>query len=274
MNNNYYDLAEDDTQTINICKTCHNLQLYFYDEGGDYGFSVGKYLEVQAPVMEAMSSGLSNFHLYMWLIDQGGCFDCIYEIMKGIPNLEMLESANVSCRNNPYSAQRLEELRLFIAEKERVASQRKREYDIFISFKNSDSDGNQTLDSKIAEKCYNYLSAKGLNVFFSNIELEAIGTADYTKAIDDALDSSQFLIAVGCSRDNLDSRWVRYEWNGFLNDIRSNVKSNAQVFVLYQGMSVNELPRALRQQQAFDASDDSAYDTLYKFILNGSNYNP
>ena len=141
-------------------------------------------------------------------------------------------------------------------------------YDVFISFKNSDENGNATKDSAIAQKLYDYLSGKGLRVFFSNVELEFLGKAQYTEVIDDALDSSRFLIAVGCSRDNLSSQWVRYEWSGFLNDIRSNIKPNAEVFVLYADMTIGELPRALRQQQAFDAGDGDAMEKLYRFIKN------
>ena len=143
-----------------------------------------------------------------------------------------------------------------------------KKYDVFISFKNSDKDGKQTADSVLAEKLYDFLSKKGISVFFSNIELEFTGKAQYTKVIDDALDSSGFLIAVGCGKENLDSDWVRYEWESFLNDIRSGVKSGAEVFVLFQDMTINDLPRALRQQQAFDAADNASYEKLYNFITN------
>ncbi|MCL2388442.1 MAG: toll/interleukin-1 receptor domain-containing protein [Defluviitaleaceae bacterium] len=141
-----------------------------------------------------------------------------------------------------------------------------KKYDVFISFKNSDAMGNKTKDSALAEKCYHYLTNKGLNVFFSDIELEFIGKAQYSNVIDDALDSSQFLIAVGCSHEHLNSRWVRYEWESFLNDIRSNIKPEGEVFILFQDMRVNDLPRALRQQQAFNADTDVSYEKLYNFI--------
>jgi hypothetical protein len=141
-------------------------------------------------------------------------------------------------------------------------------YDVFISFKNSDESGHPTLDSKVAQKLYDFLKGKGLNVFFSNVELEYTGKAKYTEVIDEALDSSRILIAVGTSHGNLNSRWVRYEWESFINDIRSGIKSNAEVFVFMQDMKINELPRALRQQQGFDAVDNASYDRLYNYIKN------
>ena len=141
-------------------------------------------------------------------------------------------------------------------------------HDVFISFKNSDENGCQTKDSEIANKLYDFLTDKGLRVFFSNVELEFTGKAQYTKVIDDALDTSRFLIAVGSNHNNLNSQWVRYEWESFLNDIRSGIKPNAEVFVLISDMRINDLPRALRQQQAFNADDKNSYEKLYRFIKN------
>ena|GEM_PF-2945835 len=141
-------------------------------------------------------------------------------------------------------------------------------YDIFISFKNSDANGRTTKDSEIAQKLFDFLTEKGLRVFFSNEVLERLGKAQYTRVIDEALDSTKVLIAVGCSHDNLNSQWVRYEWESFINDIRSGIKSDAEVFVLYNGLRASELPRALRQQQAFDESDAASYVKLYNFISN------
>lgn len=141
-------------------------------------------------------------------------------------------------------------------------------YDVFISFKNTDSEGKKTKDSVIAKKLYSYLTDRGLNVFLSEVELEFLGKSQYSKVIDDALDSSRFLIAVGCSRKNLEAEWVRHEWDSFLNEIRSNIKPDGEVYVLYQGMRVKDLPRSLREQQAFDADDDASYEKLFNFINN------
>ena len=143
-----------------------------------------------------------------------------------------------------------------------------RTYDVFISFKNSDASGRQTKDSVLAERLYRFLIEKGVKAFFSNVELEFIGKAQYTKVIDDALESSEILVAVGCSKDNLESKWVNHEWASFLNDIRSGIKPDAEVFVLYDDMTAHDLPRSLRQQQAFNASDDDSYEKLYNFIKN------
>jgi hypothetical protein len=88
-------------------------------------------------------------------------------------------------------------------------------YDIFISAKNLDNDGNQTKDCILADQLHDFLSAKGFSVFCSNKSLEQLGIAAYQEAIDNALDSVKDVIVVGTSKKNLESRWVRYEWSSF-----------------------------------------------------------
>jgi hypothetical protein len=141
-------------------------------------------------------------------------------------------------------------------------------YDVFISFKNSDEHGSQTKDSDIAKNLYNYLVKKGLSVFFSNTTLEERGKSEYTAAIDEALDTSQCLVVVSCKPEHINAKWIRYEWESFINDIRSGIKSGSEVFVLYDDMDITELPRALRLKQSFHASDANSFERIYNFIKN------
>jgi len=145
-------------------------------------------------------------------------------------------------------------------------------YDVFISFKNSDANGNKTKDSVLAERLHKFLTDKGFMVFFSNVELEKRGADQFKNVIDDALDTSKILIAVGCSKKNLESSWVKHEWNGFLNDILSGNKKDGVVYVFYQDMEVNDLPFSLRQRESFNAVEKNACEKLYNFIINSSAY--
>ena len=138
-------------------------------------------------------------------------------------------------------------------------------YDIFISSKNHDKDGLPTRDSIIAQELYEFLSSKNLNVFFSKVSLEILGIANFKKMIDDVLDSANIVIAVGTSRENLDSKWVRYEWDGFLNDILSDFKKQGQVFCYGENIGIFDLPRGLRQSQFFIHNPQSML-SLYNFI--------
>ncbi|GHV49359.1 hypothetical protein FACS189499_10380 [Clostridia bacterium] len=145
----------------------------------------------------------------------------------------------------------------------------KKNYDVFISFKHTDIYGNETEDSRIADRLYKYLTDKGLKVFFSDRELEKNGHADFGRVISDALEAARFLIAVGTCSEHFNSGWVYSEWSSFLNEIRSGRKENGDVFVLYENMNTNDLPFALRQWQAFKA--DKEHERLYNFINNALN---
>ena len=139
------------------------------------------------------------------------------------------------------------------------------QYDVFLSFKNLDADGERTRDSQLAEQIFHFLGDKEVKVFYSNLSLEALGTSAYKEAIDDALDQARILVAVGTSPENLASRWVRYEWDSFFSDILSDIKREGRVFVYFDGPAVNELPRALRQAQVIEHAEDS-FERLYRFI--------
>lgn len=81
------------------------------------------------------------------------------------------------------------------------------------------------------------------------------------------MDSASILIAVGTSTDNLNSSWVRYEWDSFFNDIISGIKPDGQVYSLISGFNTADLPRALRQTQAFDY-ERGGLESLSTFVMN------
>jgi len=141
-------------------------------------------------------------------------------------------------------------------------------YDVFISFKNSDENGQPTQDRSIAEQLCKTLENNGLRVFISTNEMERLGKGRYSDVIDEALENAQTLVAVGCSAQHLKSNWVRYEWNSFLNEIRSDRKPGGEVFVLYKDMKIRDLPVSLRQQQAFDAADKSSFESVCTYVKN------
>ena len=141
------------------------------------------------------------------------------------------------------------------------------DFEIFISFKNNDAAGNQTRDSILAHEVYQFLSGKGLKVFYSNVSLENLGVAAYQSAIDKVLDQVNIVIAVGTSFENLNSEWVRYEWGSFYNDILSGRKRSGKLFVYTENILPKDLPRVLRQNQVIEHRQDSL-ETLYNFIVN------
>lgn len=138
--------------------------------------------------------------------------------------------------------------------------------DVFLSFKNLDKKGRPTRDSELAREIHDYLTTRKLRVFLSTVSLERMGVDAYKRAIDEALDAASVVIAVGTSRENLDSKWVNYEWDGFLSDILSGKKPNGRVFAYVEGIAPGDVPRGLRRTQVFVHGPD-AMEQLYQFLV-------
>lgn len=118
-----------------------------------------------------------------------------------------------------------------------------KKYDVFISSKSE--------DYPMAEKVYDYLLANGYSVFLACRELQRIGDAQYADAIDEAIDNAQHMIVVASSLENIHSKWVKYEWRTFSNDLKSNYKLGNLLTILSTSIPLSSLPATLRHQQSF-----------------------
>ena len=116
------------------------------------------------------------------------------------------------------------------------------DYEIFISCKSE--------DYEIAESVYSYLLNKGFRVFLSSKELRRLAKADYIDAISSALDTSNHLIVVSTKKEYVNSKWVKFEWSTFLNELLSGRKTG-QIMTLLDGIRVDELPISLRKFESF-----------------------
>lgn len=132
------------------------------------------------------------------------------------------------------------------------------EFDVFISFKNSDSNGARTQDSVMAEELYFALKKKGVNAFYSNISITEKGEHRFGNMINNALEQSDIFVAVGTSNANLNSDWVKYEiecFNGeLLNGNKTRGKSAMFSFIT-KDVATNKMPMELRRCQAFTSLD-------------------
>lgn len=136
-------------------------------------------------------------------------------------------------------------------------------YEVFISYKYSDANGNKTPDFSIAEELYKTLTGYGYKVFFSSNTLEQLGSSRYKADIDAALDTSKVMIVVLSSAEYALSHWVQYEWDSFYNDYLSGVRKEANLFTLTTGVNIHDLPRTLRNVQNFDYEDGIANAIQY-----------
>lgn len=139
-----------------------------------------------------------------------------------------------------------------------------KKFDVFISFKNLDSEGNQTLDSYIGRELYNALTAEGIHTFYSPVSLEEEGGSRYAPLIDSALDDAKILVLVLTKAEYATARWVEHEWNNFQQEYRSGRKNDAEVFTLTMNVQPAELPLSLRNVQNF--SYDKEVENLISFI--------
>ena len=128
-------------------------------------------------------------------------------------------------------------------------------YQVFISFKNTDN-GQKTVDCEIAEKLYAHLTQNGISVFFSNVSLMEFGEAAYKDAIDDALDEVNIMVVIGSNAEYLSSRWCKYEWQSYQQNILANIVEG-NIITYLGAMDLADVPTAIRHYQSFRIDTDT-----------------
>ena len=118
-----------------------------------------------------------------------------------------------------------------------------KKYDVFISSKSE--------DYPIAEQVYDFLLSNGLTVFLASRELEVIAEDDYAEAIDDALDESHHMIVVGTRIEYIESKWVKFEWQTFCNDLKSQYREGKLFTILGDAVEKRSLPASIRHKESF-----------------------
>lgn len=129
---------------------------------------------------------------------------------------------------------------------------------IFISAQNE--------DSQYAEQIYRFLRSEGLAVFFSKESLPELGSSDYRKQIDNALDDAQHMIVVTSSRANVTSKWVEAEWGLFINEKRSGRKLGNLITVVAGGLKPAELPASLRYYEVIPFGAEE-FQKILRYVM-------
>ena len=131
-----------------------------------------------------------------------------------------------------------------------ATSQNTEPYDVFISYKELDENGERTRDSVLAQDIYYQLTEQGRRVFFSRISLEDIPGTQYEPYIFAALNSAKVMIVVGTSAENLNAVWVKNEWSRFLAMMR---KDKSKLLIpCYRDMDPYDLPEQLTVLMSYD----------------------
>lgn len=143
-------------------------------------------------------------------------------------------------------------------------SKKEKPFDIFISYKETDADGNRTKDSIEAQKLYEKITEQGYKVFFSRITLEDKAGTQYEPYIYAALSSSKVMLTVSSSRDNIESAWVKNEWSRFLT-LRQKDASKALI-PLYFDMQKSDLPDEFAILSSQNIEQDDFEQELFRGI--------
>ena len=157
-------------------------------------------------------------------------------------------------------AKAIEELRRGIIE----VSSREEPYDIFICYKETDENGQRTLDSVLAQDLYDALTEKGYRVFFSRITLEDKLGQEYEPYIFAALNSARVMLAVGTDYEYYNAPWVKNEWSRYLQLIAAGQKKS--LIPCYKNIDAYDMPKEFAKLQAQDLGKVGATQDLLRGI--------
>lgn len=191
------------------------------------------------------------------------CHRSSFDAVMDDSNFEQaMENADeVALRLYRQEAKQIERIRRGILE----VSSSERPYDIFICYKETDSKGNRTVDSLLAQDIYEALIARGYRVFFSRITLEdKLGQA-YEPYIFAALNSAKIMLAVGTCYENYHAVWVKNEWSRYIKIIANH--KDKYLIPCYKGLDpAEDLPREFAHLQGQDMGKVGAIADLLRGI--------
>ncbi len=131
-------------------------------------------------------------------------------------------------------------------------SSKEEPFDIFICYKETDENGDRTLDSVHAQEIYDMLTEKGYKVFFSRITLKGKLGVAYEPYIFAALNSAKIMLAVGTKPEYFQAVWLKNEWSRFLSMIEQGQKKI--LIPCFRHISPEELPAEFAALQGQDMS--------------------
>lgn len=190
------------------------------------------------------------------------CHRSSFDSITDDTNYEMtLENADLLARKvYREEAKAIEELRKGIVE----VSSKEDPYDIFICYKETDADGNRTLDSVLAQDIYDALTEKGYRVFFARITLEDKLGQEYEPYIFAALHSAKVMLVVGTDYEHFNAVWVKNEWSRFLGLISAGEKKT--LIPCYKGIDAYDMPKEFAKLQAQDLGKIGAIQDLLRGV--------
>ena len=146
------------------------------------------------------------------------------------------------------NAQRIDQIQQAILS----MSETQEKYDVFICYKETDANGERTIDSVFAQELYNELSKLKIKTFFSRKTLEGKVGSNYEPIIYSALNSAKVMIVIGTKPEYFEATWVKNEWSRYLDFMKDS--EDKYLIPAYKDMSAYQLPEEFMSIQALDMS--------------------
>ena len=143
-------------------------------------------------------------------------------------------------------------------------SKREEPYDVFICYKEVDSNGNRTQDSVIANDIYYQLNQDKIRTFYAAISLEDKLGKEYEPYIFSALTSAKVMLVLGTRPEYFSAPWVKNEWSRYMKLMKTDKKKS--LFPCYRDMDAYELPEEFAHLQAQDMSKIGFINDLIRGI--------
>lgn len=128
-------------------------------------------------------------------------------------------------------------------------------YDVFISCKSE--------DYAYAEAIYSFLRDNGINAFLTSKELRKLGESEYRSAITSVLKEVTHIIVFASRAEYVDSRWVYYEWDWFVNAKLKGFKQGNIVTVL-KDVAVESINADLWKYESL--TFDNFRDSIIRYV--------
>ena len=139
-------------------------------------------------------------------------------------------------------------------------------YDIYISYRAKDDNGDKTAVSEIAEHLYNKLTSAGYRVFLSEAALKGKERSYCEPYIYSALNSANVMLALGTSYDDYNDVWVKKEWNRYLEIAEKN--KNKWLIPCYKDVDEYDIPKEFAGLKVCQLGNDDTFNNIMAEIAN------
>lgn len=139
-------------------------------------------------------------------------------------------------------------------------------YDIYISYRAKDDNGDKTAVSEIAGHLYNKLTSARYRVFLSEAALKGKKQLDCEPYIYSALNSANVMLALGTSYDDYNNVWVKNEWNRYLEIAEKN--KNKCLIPCYKDVDEYDIPKEFAGLKVCQLGNDDTFNNIMAEIAN------